>query len=96
MNIKIEKSEFVTIEGLTEAAVASSDIQLIEIVNYAGLASSYLPEEAWNDDAPMNPILQVREACIGELMRRHGDDFDLDMATESMHDEFPIRIKAVA
>ena len=96
MNIKIEKSEFVEIEGLTEAAVASSDAQLVGIVNYADLASSYLPEEAWDEDAPMHPTLQLREACMHELARRHGDDYMLPDCTESTQNDFPMRIKAVA
>lgn len=83
MNIKIEQSEFVTLEGLTEAAISSSDVQLLEIVNYADAAASYLPDQAWDDESPMHPILQVREACLCELMRRHGVDFDLEKTLQT-------------
>jgi hypothetical protein len=83
MNVKIEKSEFVEIEGLTEAAVASSDIQLIGIVNFAELATSYLPDSVLDDDNSMHPSMQLREACMTELMRRHGDSFDFQKTLES-------------
>ena len=77
MNIKIEKSELVEIEGLTEAAVASSDASLIAIVNYADLAASYLPDHAAQDDQPGPFAVQLRDACMHELCRRHGDDYML-------------------
>ena len=77
MHITIERSEFVTIEGLTEAAVASSDAQLLLIVEYAGRASSYLSEADMADDnLPMHPVMQFRDAALNELARRRGDDFD--------------------
>lgn len=76
MNVKIEKSELVEIEGLTEAAVASSDLNLIAIVRFADLASSYLSGEDTADN-PMHPVHQLRESCIHELARRHGDDYSV-------------------
>ncbi|MDX8395391.1 MAG: hypothetical protein R8K22_03145 [Mariprofundaceae bacterium] len=77
MNIKNLKSEFVEIEGLTEAAIASPDIQLVAILDYLATATSYLSEKDLGDDLPMHPVLQVRESCITELMRRHGSNYDL-------------------
>ena len=77
MNIEIKKSELVDMEGLTEAAVASPDSSLIAIVNYADIAASYLPDDAAPDDRPGHPVIQLRDACMHELCRRHGDDYML-------------------
>jgi len=88
MNINIEKSRLVDIEGLTEAAVASSDIQLKTILDYLKLASSYLPEGALTDERPYHPIDQFRQACLHELCRRHGDDYSYPPCTELVHPDF--------
>jgi len=84
MNVNIEKSELVEIEGLTEASVASPDSLLIGIVNYADLAASYLPAEIQDDDDSMHPVHQLREACMHELARRHGSDYMLPNASGVM------------
>lgn len=77
MDITIERSEFVTIEGLTEAAVASSDAQLVLIVEYADRASRFLSEaDKADDNSPMHSVLQIREAALTELTRRRGNCFD--------------------
>jgi len=88
MNIEIQKSEFVKIEGLTEAAVMSSDEKLKVIIRYAETAASYLPESSWDDDLPMHPILQVREACLTELVRRTGDEDCLNPDIETVLEAF--------
>lgn len=88
MNIQLEKSRFVDIEGLTEAAVASSDDQLKVILDYLKLALSYLPEGSLTDDRPYHPLDQFRSACIHELCRRHGDDYSYPPYTGLIHPDY--------
>ena len=83
MNIEIQKSEFVEIEGLTEAAVLSPDENLKVIIRYAELAASHSTDPSIDSDDSRNPINQLRDACFHELCRRHGEDFMLDEGTES-------------
>jgi len=85
MNIFIEKSESVDIEGLTEAAVASSDIQLKIILDYLKDASRHLPNGIWTESFEHQVLGQVREACLGELCRRHGDDYSYPPYTGLVH-----------
>jgi len=92
MNIELNQSEFVDIEGLAEAAALSTDKNLKVIIRYAETAASYLPDDIQNDDASMHPIHQLREACFNELCRRHGDDFMLSDGAEC--DTAPLRIAA--
>jgi len=82
MNIEIQKSEFVKIEGLTEAAVMSSDEKLKVIIRYAETAASYSSDPSIDADDSRHPINQLRDACFHELCRRHGEDFMLDNDTE--------------
>ncbi|ATX79695.1 hypothetical protein Ga0123461_1277 [Mariprofundus aestuarium] len=83
MNIKLNQSKFVDIEGLTEAAALSTDSELKTIINYAELAASHNPEANRYEDDSMHPLHQLREACFHELCRRHGDDYMLPESTLS-------------
>jgi len=96
MNIFIEKSKFVDIEGLSEAAIASSDAQLLVVVNYAELAASHSSEASLYRDDSMHPIHQLREACFEELCRRHGDDYILPALSQSTVNDVSTHLKAVA
>ena len=90
MNIEIEKNEFVEIEGLTEAAVMSPDKNLRMIIRYVETAASYLPESVWADDTPAHPILQIREACLAELVRRSGDEECMNPTIEKVLDALEV------
>jgi len=92
MNIEIKKSEFVDIEGLTEASVLSSDENLKVIIRYAEIAASHSSDPSVYGDDSRHPINQLRDACFHELCRRHGADFMLDEGTESP----PVALSAVA
>lgn len=84
MNIELNQSEFVDIEGLAEAALLSTDSDLKTIIGYAELAASYSPEASQDKDDSMHPMHQLREACFNELCRRHGDDYMLLERSESI------------
>jgi len=92
MNIEIKPSEFVDIEGLTEASVMSSDENLKVIIRYAETAASYSSDPNIDADDSRHPINQLRDACFHELCRRHGDDFMLTDGTECT--TAPLRVAA--
>jgi len=83
MNLKLNQSEYVKIEGLTEAAALSTDLDLQTIIRYAELAASHNREANRYDDDSIHPLHQLREAAFHELCRRHGDDFMLPDVSES-------------
>jgi len=62
MNIEIKKSEFVDIEGLTEASVMSSDENLKVIIRYAEIAASHSSDASIDTDESRHPINQLRDA----------------------------------
>ena len=92
MNIELNQSEFVDIEGLAEAALLSTDKNLKVIIRYAETAASHSTVASRYDEDSMHPIHQLREACFNELSRRHGDDYMLPDDTEC--DTTPLRIAA--
>lgn len=82
MNIEIKKSEFVDIEGLTEACVASPDQLLVVIMDFIKRVTSYWPDDVITDEVlhnpPWPPLMQLEAACGEELERRHGVDDKFD------------------